>query len=142
MSDFQDLKKQVESMNAKASPMTKLQRDIFYFEEDLRMNDVKSVYSILLSELDPENADIVFGPNNYTRKQYSLDWKVVNNKFHLMLTNVLANKSKLLKDCPEELQQISKDLFPVFIEKMSSVGKDIDQSNLILDGEDNSSDDT
>ncbi len=133
MSEFQALKKQVEAMNAKTTPITKLQRDIFYFEEDLRSNEVKGPFSVLLSVLDPENAEVVFGPHDYTRKQYSLDWKAHNNKLHMMLTNVLANKSKLLKDCPIELQQISKDLFPIFIEKLASVGKDEDQSKLELD---------
>ena len=136
MTDFKELKMQVEAMNATTAPLTKLQRDIFYFEEDLRMNEVKFVFTILLSDLDPENGDTEFGPNNYTRRQYSLDWKVFNNKFHLMLTNQLANKSKLLKDCPEELQLIAKNLFPIFVEKMSAVGKDIDQSKLELE-EDN-----
>ena len=102
------------------------------------MNAVTSIFTILLSDLDPENADTLFGPNNYTRKQYSLDWKLFNSKFHLMLTNVLANKSKLLKDCPEELQQIAKDLFPIFIQKMAAIDKDIDQSKLELDEGDDS----
>jgi hypothetical protein len=129
MDDFRDLKQQVEAMNAKTAPITKLQRDIFYFEEDLRASEVKLAFNVLLSDLDPENADAVFGPHNYTRRQYSLDWNIYNNKFHILLTNVTANKSKLLKDCSEELQQMSKSLFPIFIEKMAAVGKDIDETN-------------
>jgi len=132
MDDFQSLKKQVEGMNAKTTPMTKLQRDIFYFEEDLRSNDINAPFAVLLADLDPENAEVIFGPHNYTRKQYSLDWKLDGGKFNMMLTNVLANKSKLLKDCPVELQEIAKEAFPLFVQKMANVGNEIDQSKYEL----------
>lgn len=119
---FNELKKQIESLNNNNSsngPLEKMAREIHFYEQDLRLNGVKFEYSMLLSELEPEKELETFGPHGYTRQSYQLNWQQVEKNFFLTLTNVLANKSVKLRDCPSHLQTIVFPLINPFILKMA-----------------------
>jgi hypothetical protein len=119
LNEFNELKKQVESLNSKNGPLEKMSREIHFYEQDLRLNGINFEYSMLLSKLEPEKEDETFGPHGYTRKNYQLNWQKVEKSFFLTLTNVLANKSIKLRECPEHLQQIVFPLINPFILQMA-----------------------
>lgn len=116
---FEELKKQVEALNSKNGPLEKMAREIHFYEQDLRLNGILFEYSMLLSELEPDRSHETFGPHNYTRQQYQLNWQQFDKGHFFSLTNVLANKSVKLRDCPEHLQQIVLPLISIFIEHMA-----------------------
>lgn len=119
MTSFEQLKQQVESLNSNNSPLTKLQREIFFYEQDLIRSSICFDFSALLSDLDPENASKTFGPHNYTRQNYQLNWHKRDKNYQLSITNVLANKTVNLKECPSHLQEITIGLLNPFIELMA-----------------------
>ena len=119
LNKFIELKKQVEALNSSNGPLEKIAREIHFYEQDLRLNKVNFEYSMLLSELDPEKVDESFGPYGYTRKNYQLNWQKMDKLFFFSLTNVIANKSVKLKDCPQHLQEIVLPLLGPFINQMA-----------------------
>jgi hypothetical protein len=124
MKNFAELKKQVESMNAKVSPLSKTQREIRFYEQDLKLNGVQFEFSMLLSELDPDRSEETFGPHNYTRTHYRLNWQRKDPSYIFTVTNIKANKTFPLIDCPEHLQTLVLPMLTAFIQEMANNFKD------------------
>lgn len=120
MTSFEQLKQQIESLNTNKSPLNKIQREIYFYEQDLISNSISIEHSALLSDLAPDLADEVFGPHNYTRKHYRLNWALQDKSFCFTITNVIANKTVKLKECPAHLQEIVISHLDVFIERMAN----------------------
>ena len=121
----EDLKKMLIAAGSSPDDKTKalqnrLLRDIRYYQNELRQNQVKTPFVARLSDLTPTEANIAVGIHGHSRSDYQLQWSDHQGSFSFVLHNIKANKQKQLTECPVEILKDMVQLIPIFIEKMAT----------------------
>ena len=116
--DFLKLKQQVESQNSKRK-ITKLQRKAIFWQTHLRDQGLDVEFSLMLSDLEPDQANKSIGPHGHNHQCYQLAWKSVSGNFGLFVTNIKARKTLPLVSCPEYLLEIIVMNMDSYLQRLS-----------------------
>lgn len=125
MTDLNELKKQVQGILEASKPTqilnSKEDRKIREVEKDLTEGEIKTEFSVLVSDLDMEKADLPLGESKFKRSDYSLSWQLwEKTAFRLVLTNVLHKNSKILIKTPDSFKKDITVLLEKFLEKLQN----------------------
>ncbi len=108
-----------------APSMSKIDKEIFLFEEELRELGLTMIVEANISELDQNLADHVFNQqHNFIGKDYLLKWdiRVKNNStWGLLVLNQKSQGQKSLLECPNEMKEKLIPLFSVFAQKIATL---------------------
>lgn len=114
------LKSQVEALNQGQPTLSKLQRKALFWQSHLRNQALEVEFSVMLSDLEPELANQALGPHGHNRSCYQLVWKKTGDYYGFVVTNIKANKSLPLVDCPE---YILEAIIPNMDDYLQRLGK-------------------
>ena len=109
-----------------AKAQSKIDREIFLFEEELRELGLSFEVEANFNELDTTLGEYVFNSNHgFLGIDYCLKW-IKNDKSQSWSLVVLNNKSKgqkSLVDCPDEMKEKLLSTFSVFATKIANMLK-------------------
>lgn len=110
-----------------AKAHSKLDREIFMFEDELRELGLSFEVDANFNELDSSLGPVVFNSTHgFIGQDYCLKW-VKNPKnlvWSLVVSNTKSSGQKALIDCPDEMKVLLKPTFGVFASKIAQMLKD------------------
>lgn len=124
----EDLMRQMAAINQRhqteaSRVQSKWQRDLNYYQQELRQAKVELPFAIMLSEVIPEERNNKVGIHGHTRETYRLEWINQPGGFTFILENIKANKKRPLSDCPDEILRDITPLLPLIIKLMASTAE-------------------
>ena len=120
MNNFLELKKMVEAQNANSPLMSTLQRSIHEWERELFLAKLDHSENVLFENFVSSDSPVNLGPHNYSLRDYALTFECGEKSAKFIVTNLKANKSKPLKDCPDYIQSICLDHLPYYFELIAA----------------------
>ena len=120
------LKNEIDQImkNNPSKSLSKLEREIFHFEEELRELGLDVEVEANLAQLRPELENLLFNKDHqFYGKDYLLRWIKPSDKavWSLYVLNTKSSGLKKLIDCPEMMKKECLVALPVFAAKISDL---------------------
>ncbi len=111
-----------------AQAMSKSDKDIFLFEEELRELGLTFPIETSFTQLDESLESHLFNQQHqFSGKDYLLKWDIrvkSNSTWGLLVLNQKSQGQKSLLECPQEMKEKLIPLLPVFAKKIAIILND------------------